>query len=205
LPTLTSCLIKVNTSLPSLKNDCARFMKLLNSGQDLILQLLASAIENLKAQRAGLAQPVPEKKLPAPGIDLPLPALIPADYVDDVITRLELYQRLADMTEINQVEPFLKELNDRFGPPPLEVNNLLFIVKIKVLGAKAGIESISAEDDGIVLRLFEGMRFDQQKIGLIDRYGIQTSGSQARFSMKQPGRSWQRTLEEILVKLAVQP
>ena len=173
-------------------------------GFNLYSQLLASAVENLKAQRAGLPQAPPEKKLPAPSIDLPLPALIPADYVDDVITRLELYQRLADMTETNQIEPFLRELSDRFGPPPFEVNNLLYIVKIKALGSKAGVESISAEENDIVLRLFEGMRFDQQKIEPFYRYGIQTSGSQSRFSMKQPGRSWQRVLEEILMGLATQ-
>ncbi|HEX9896239.1 MAG TPA: transcription-repair coupling factor [Dehalococcoidales bacterium] len=170
-------------------------------GFHLYSQLLASAVENLKAQRAGTAQTQLEKKLPPPSIDLPLPALIPMDYVDDIITRLELYQRLADITETRQVEPFLRELNDRFGPPPLEVNNLLYIVKIKALGSKAGIESISAEDDDIVLRLFEGMRSDQKKLSPLYRYGIQTSGSQVRFDMKQPGKSWQRVLEEILERI----
>ena len=79
---------------------------------------------------------------------------------------------------------------------------LLYIVKIKALGTKAGIESISAEEDEIVLRLFEGMRFDQEKIETFKSYGVQTSGSQARFAMKQPGRSWQRVLEETLMGLA---
>jgi transcription-repair coupling factor (superfamily II helicase) len=172
-------------------------------GFNLYSQLLATAVENLKAERAGIPQPPPEKKLPPPSINLPLPALIPTNYVDDVITRLELYQRLADMTELNQIEPFQQELNDRFGSLPYEVNNLLYIVKIKALGIKAGIESISAEDDEVVLRLFEGMRVDQNEIATLDKYGVQTSGSQARFSMKQPGRSWQRVLEEILIGLAV--
>jgi transcription-repair coupling factor (superfamily II helicase) len=150
-----------------------------------------------------MPQAQPEKKLPSPSIDLPLPALIPSDYVDDIITRLELYQRLADMTEVKQIEPFLQELNDRFGPLPLEVNNLLYIVKIKALGSKAGIESISAEEDEIVLRLFEGMRFEQKKLAPFYRYGIQTSGSQVRFGMKQPGKGWQRVLEEVLRGLEI--
>jgi transcription-repair coupling factor (superfamily II helicase) len=171
-------------------------------GFNLYSQLLASAVENLKAQRAGMPQVQPEKKLPPPSIDLPLPALIPADYVDDIITRMELYQRLADMTEVRQVEPFLQELNDRFGPPPLEVNNLLYIVKIKALGNKAGIESISAENDEIVLRLFAGMRVEQKKLAPFYRYDIKTSGSQVRFGVKQPGKGWQRALEEVLSGLA---
>jgi transcription-repair coupling factor (superfamily II helicase) len=171
-------------------------------GFSLYSQMLASAVENLKAQRAGTISIQPTTKLPPPSINLPLPALIPTDYVDDIITRLELYQRLADIIEVKQIEPLLQELNDRFGPPPLEVTNLLYIVKIKALGSKAGIESISAEEDEIVLRLFEGIRFDQKKLALIDRYGIQNSGSQARFEMKQQGKGWQKILEEILSILA---
>ncbi|MDP2919832.1 MAG: transcription-repair coupling factor [Dehalococcoidia bacterium] len=176
-------------------------------GFNLYSQLLAAAVENLKAQRlvpyrdtgAGLPQlQRPEQKLPPPSIDLPLPALIPDDYVGDIITRLSLYQCLADITDERQSEPFLQDLNDRFGPPPLEVDNLLYIVRIKALGAKAGIESISQEDDEIVLRLFAGMRFEQKKLAPFYRYDIKVGTSQLRFSVKQPGKGWQKVLEEIL-------
>jgi transcription-repair coupling factor (superfamily II helicase) len=170
-------------------------------GFSLYAQMLSKAIENLKEQRAGLpVQPV-EKKLPPPGIDLPLNALIPDDYVDDVVTRLELYQRLADMTAETQTPPFRQEMNDRFGPPPEEVENLLNIVKLKALGAAAAIESVSAENGEIVLRLFEGMRFDQLKLRALSRYGIMSTGSVGRFSMKQSGKGWLIALEDILKAL----
>jgi transcription-repair coupling factor (superfamily II helicase) len=167
-------------------------------GFNLYSQMLATAVENLKAQKAGLPAAPPEQKLPPPGIDLPLPALIPGDYVSDVMTRLSLYQRLADMTDERETGAFAQELTDRFGPPPLEVNNLLYIVRVKALGARAGIESISAENDEIVLRLFEGMRFDQGKLAPFLRPGITVGSGQLRMAMTQPGKGWQKVLEEIL-------
>jgi len=167
-------------------------------GFNLYSQMLATAVENLKAQKAGLPAAPPEQKLPPPGIDLPLPALIPVDYVSDVMTRLSLYQRLADMTDERETGAFAQELTDRFGPPPLEVNNLLYIVRVKALGARAGIESISAENDEIVLRLFEGMRFDQGKLAPFLRPGITVGSGQLRMAMTQPGKGWQKVLEEIL-------
>jgi len=167
-------------------------------GFNLYSQMLATAVENLKAQKAGLPAAPPEQKLPPPSIDLPLPALIPGDYVSDVMTRLSLYQRLADITDERETRAFAQELTDRFGPPPLEVNNLLYIVRVKALGARAGIESISAENDEIVLRLFEGMRFDQGKLAPFLRPGITVGSGQLRMAMTQPGKGWQKVLEEIL-------
>jgi transcription-repair coupling factor (superfamily II helicase) len=171
-------------------------------GFNLYSQMLAKAIESLKEKKAGLPPAQVEKKLPSTSIDMPIAALIPSEYVDDVITRLELYQRLADMTDTRQTQPFARELADRFGPPPEEVENLLNIVKLKAMGTAAHVESISAENGDIVLRLFEGLRFDQLKLRALSRYGITSTGSLGRFSMKQ-SKGWKAALEDILKVLAV--
>jgi transcription-repair coupling factor (superfamily II helicase) len=173
-------------------------------GFNLYSQMLAAAVENMKAQKAGLPARQ-EKKLPPPGIDLPIPALIPEDYVSDVITRLSLYQRLADMADEKETGQFREELNDRFGPPPLEADNLLFIIGIRALGTKAGIESISAEGEDVVLRLFEGMRVDQTKLGQVPRAGISVGENQVRIAMKQPGKGWQKALVDVLTSLGTRP
>jgi len=48
-----------------------------------------------------------------------------------MITRLELYQRMADISELKQIPNLAQELNDRFGVPPKEVENLLYILENK--------------------------------------------------------------------------
>jgi len=81
---------------------------------------------------------------------------------------------------------------------PLEVENLLYAVKIKVLAAKAGIEFISTEEGQIIVRLFHGMHFtpQQRSHGLPD--GVKMSLTQIRLNLKRVGKVWQRVLEEML-------
>jgi len=167
-------------------------------GFSLYCRLLAKAVEEQKAKRAGIkAKPSP---LPPPTIDLPLPAYIPEDYVSDLNTRLSLYQRLADIDQADAVDDLIKEFSDRFGTPPAEVRNLLYAVRIKALAARAGIESISTEDNKIVVRLFEGMRFDKQKLEPF-RDKIKVGLTQLRLDYRKLSNIWQRLLEEMIKRI----
>ncbi len=166
-------------------------------GFSLYTRLLAEAVEELKASQAG--RPLEKaKRLPSPTIDLPLPAYIPEEYVYDTNTRLSLYQRLAGLSKTEQIEDMVRELSDRFGALPQEVKNLLYAVKIKLLATKAGIESVSTEDSQIVLRLFEGLQFDRQKLEPVLRDDIKLGVKQLRIDYKCLGREWQEVLEEVL-------
>ena len=170
-------------------------------GFNLYSQMLAAAVEKLKLQNSGVMQTPSTTKLPPPTIDLPISALIPEDYIDDMITRLELYQRMADISELKQIPNLAQELNDRFGVPPKEVENLLYILKIKVMAKDRGIESISNLDDEIIIQLFAGMQFNKQKLSHLYRDGIKIGNSQLRMSLRQPGKGWKTMLEEILGKM----
>ena len=166
-------------------------------GFNLYTRLLGEAVEEQKAKQAG--KPVDKaKRLPPPTIDLPLPAYIPEDYVSDINTRLSLYQSLTEIKNTEQVEAIGRDFKDRFGALPQEVQNLLYAVRIKLLATRAGIESISTEDSQIVLRLFEGMRFDRQKLEPILRDGIKIGITQLRLEFRRLGKEWQEVLEEVL-------
>ena len=168
-------------------------------GFSLYCRLLAEAVEEQKAKQAGVAEKVTRpSRLPPPTIDLPLAAYIPEEYVADINTRLSLYQSLAKMDRIEQVETLAQEFSDRFGSLPVEVENLLYAVKVKTLAAKAGIESISTEDGQIILRLFEGLQFDRQKLEPVFKDGIKVSTSQIRLNLKRLGKEWQGVLEEVV-------
>ncbi len=169
-------------------------------GFSLYTRLLAEAVEELKAGKAG--RPVEKaKRLPSPTIDLPLPAYIPEEYVYDINTRLGLYQRLTGISSAGQIEDMSQELADRFGALPREVKNLLYAVRVKLLAARAGIESIATEEGQIVLRLFEGMQFDRQKLEPDLRDGIKFGLKQIRIDFKRLGKEWQRVLEDILKRV----
>ncbi|MFC1994953.1 TRCF domain-containing protein [Chloroflexota bacterium] len=129
---------------------------------------------------------------------MPLAAYIPEEYVADVNTRLELYQNLVKPEAAEQVADIALEFSDRFGALPEEVENLLYAVKIKALAAKAGIESIYTEDGQVVIRLFQGMQFDRQKLEPILRDGIKVGITQLSLNLKRLGKEWQQVLEEVV-------
>jgi len=114
-------------------------------GFDLYCRILAEAVETLKGKPKGPAA------LPPPSVNLPLAALIPESYVSDPGARLNLYQRLALLTEVERLDDLETELHDRFGPPPEEVEDLLYTVRLKVVGAKAGASEIVMEEGQVVV------------------------------------------------------
>ncbi len=160
-------------------------------GFNLYTRLLAEAVEELKAKQAGIAVTKPSH-LPPPTLDLPLRAYIPEEYVADIDTRLSLYQSLVKLDKIEQVEEMAKEFSDRFGSLPIEVKNLLYAVRVKILAAKAGIESISTEDGQIILRLFEGVKFTPEQRALSFPDGVRMGTSQIGLNLKRLGKEWQR-------------
>ena len=169
-------------------------------GFSLYCRLLADAVEAQKAKRAGIQEKDMPTRLPPPPLDLPLRAFIPDGYVTDTDTRLNLYQRLSALKKPADIEAFRGELKDRFGAVPKEVENLLYAVKIKMLAAEAGIESIATENSYIVLRVFNGMQFDKAKLEPVASDSITISKTQIRLEYKRV-KGWRETLEGLLRKL----
>jgi transcription-repair coupling factor (superfamily II helicase) len=166
-------------------------------GFNLYVRLLADSVEELKARRTGQTQAV-TRRLPEPTIDLPLSAYIPEHYVTDLDTRLLLYQRLARLREPEPIENMAGELNDRFGAPPREVQNLLYALRIKMLAAGAGIESVTTEDRQIILRRFEGAHFNKPELEPVLGDGVKVGSNQVRLNLRQL-KNWRKVLEEVLV------
>ena len=168
-------------------------------GFSLYCRLLAVAVEEQKAGQAGISrEKVKLSQLSVPSIDLPLAAYIPEEYVSDLNTRLSLYQGLVKLEAVEQVEALAQEFSDRFGTPPPEVSNLLYALRIKILAAKAGIESISTEDRQIVLRRFQGMQFNRQQLEPLLEDGIKLGTTQLCLNPKRLGGEWREVLEEVV-------
>ncbi|WP_245417906.1 transcription-repair coupling factor [Cohaesibacter celericrescens] len=114
-------------------------------GYELYQQMLEEAVASL---RSGDLTIMEDKW--SPQIAIGTPVMIPDSYVADLQLRLNLYRRLADLVEANDIDEFGAELTDRFGPQPDEVKHLLKIVYIKGLCRKANVEKIDAGPKGAV-------------------------------------------------------
>ncbi|HCP60006.1 MAG TPA: hypothetical protein DIT43_00255 [Dehalococcoidia bacterium] len=169
-------------------------------GFSLYCRLLAEAVAKQKAKQT--AEKIKPPPLPPPTIDLPLRAYIPDRYVPDLNSRLSLYQKLVKVERVEEVSDFASEFSDRFGRPPVEVENLLYIVRLKALAAQAGIESISTEPGQVTLRLFGGIQFTPGQRELISRDGIKVGLTQIRLNLKRLGSEWQEVLEEVVGRIS---
>ncbi|MDO8577823.1 MAG: transcription-repair coupling factor [Dehalococcoidales bacterium] len=179
-------------------------------GFNLYTQLLAQAVDELKAKRAGKSPAeMAVSHLPQPSIELPLRSYIPEEYVADLEIRIALYQKLTKVSRLEEIKVLEQEFADRFGEPPQLVRNLLYAVKVKVLAAKSGIESISTQEGELVIRRFEGMRFNVQKVEPFLRGLRLPAGSwffdtlQLRLNPKRIGERWRGVLEEVVGKIQI--
>ena len=169
-------------------------------GLDLYVRLLGEAVEELKADIDGGGLPR-EPQRPTPTIDLPMPAHIPTSYVADLGTRLSLYQRMARIAEPTEIDDLAEELKDRFGPWPEPVEDLLFMLKVKLLAVKAGVLSISHQTGELVVagdeKTWVGLLGVQRPYG----DGVRIGHTRVRLDIKRLGNRWQGVLQSMLSRV----
>ncbi len=171
-------------------------------GFNLYCQLLAQAVEEQKTKQGGkAAKEILAPRLPAATVDLPFEAYIPDYYVADLLTRLGLYQKLAKLEKVEDMETVRQEFRDRFGAPPEEIDNLLYAIRIKILATKAAVQSVSAQRGEIVISPFEGMRFERERLESLSRDGLKIGAFEIRLNPKRLKEPWQKVLEEVVINI----
>jgi transcription-repair coupling factor (superfamily II helicase) len=168
-------------------------------GLELYVRMLGEAVEELKAglDRSYVKAPA---KPPAPTIELPLPAHLPESYITDLPTRLQLYQRMAKAAEPSIVDDIAEEMKDRFGPWPEPVENLLFMLKVKLLATKAGVLSIQSQTGEVVLAGDETTWRGLLGVRGPHGEGIRIGNTRVRLDIKKLGNRWRSVLQSTLTK-----
>jgi len=85
-------------------------------------------------------------------IDTDLEILIPDSYVESITERLSLYTRLDNCDTEEELQDFHREMIDRFGPIPNQVEDLFTTVRCRKLAVELGFEKMSLKDE--VLRCY---------------------------------------------------
>jgi transcription-repair coupling factor (superfamily II helicase) len=80
-------------------------------------------------------------------IETDLEILIPDNYVNNTSERLQLYSRLDNIKNEDQLEKFTSEVRDRFGELPGSVQELINSVRLRWLGEQLGFEKLSLKND----------------------------------------------------------
>ena len=150
-------------------------------GYEAYMEMLEETIEELRGHA--------HQEWIDPEIKLPVVGRLPEDYVSDVSQRLVLYKRLSSARDENEVALIRDELLDRFGRMPIEAENLLEVIRIKIAARRLGIVRIETLRGDLVLQVAPRAQIDPDRlIQLLShaRSGIRVTPEQ-KLIAKAPG------------------
>jgi transcription-repair coupling factor (superfamily II helicase) len=80
-------------------------------------------------------------------IDVPVDAYVPGDYVPYEAAKIEIHRRVAGAREVAQLIMLREELEDRFGPVPPQLDNLIRLQDARIKLGRAGARSVDFRGD----------------------------------------------------------
>jgi transcription-repair coupling factor (superfamily II helicase) len=130
-------------------------------------------------------------------IDTDLEILLPDSYVESITERLALYSRLDNCENEEELQAMERELVDRFGPLPPQVQELFVTVRSRKLAVELGFERMILKDT--TLRCYFVNRPDSPYFesntfkGILDY--LQTGTNKAR--LRQNGKHFMIVVEPV--------
>ncbi len=106
-------------------------------GFDLYVRLVGEAVQEFRGD-GGEVEPFQEVR-----IELPIDAHLPHDYIPSERLRLEMYKRLAEVREDDDVDLLRAELLDRYGQLPEPVGTLLEVARFRGRARRAGVWEVT--------------------------------------------------------------
>lgn len=131
-------------------------------GFDMYMQILDEAVTELRESSLGMAlsdiipkapNAIDKKKIKEVAMETDIAMLLPESYIEVENTRLEIYQRLSNVTSMEELNLIKDELIDRFGKFPEETLALFEHLKIKILAGEKGFNKISIHNNLLELHM----------------------------------------------------
>jgi len=116
-------------------------------GFDMYCQMLERAV----AERKGEAI-VPERRAT---LNLGQEIRIPPEYIESENLRLRIYKRIAEVKSDAERGEVRKELEDRFGPPPPAVENLLDYAVLRGLAEKLLVATVDRRAEQVAIKFYD--------------------------------------------------
>jgi len=131
-------------------------------GFEMYAQLIEKAFKQLRGEEI-------EEEV-TPEIRWNKPAFIPDDYIENPHQRLSIYKRLSGVQSDGDVEDMRSELEDRYGPLPEPVSNLLEVLRVKPILGRMGVRAFDFDGKRVTLTFDKGSKVEPKRIvGLADR------------------------------------
>ncbi len=125
-------------------------------GFELYTQMLDRAVREMKGEAA------PDEA--ETQLNLGLNIRIPAEYIPEENQRLRMYKRVAGVETESQLSDVGAELQDRYGPPPPAVRNLLDYASLKLLCLRVGVNAIERKRDSVTFKFRQNAAVDPESL-----------------------------------------
>ena len=122
-------------------------------GYETYQKILSEAMEELGVETGLTTRNVSGTYVEDCTIETDQPALIPDTYIDVTAEKIRIYKELDSLSREKDINQMAVRLEDRFGPLPQEVSNLMDVVRIRRVGEKLGFEKIIIKN-GILIAFF---------------------------------------------------
>ena len=125
-------------------------------GFELYTQMLERAVREMKGEAA------PDEA--ETQLNLGLNIRIPGEYVPEENQRLQMYKRVARVETESQLGDVGAELEDRYGPPPPPVRNLLDYASLKLLCMRVGVNAIDRKRETVTFKFRQNAAVDPERL-----------------------------------------
>jgi transcription-repair coupling factor (superfamily II helicase) len=124
-------------------------------GFDLYTQMLEQAVREMKGETEPQA---------TAHLNLGLNIRIPTDYIPEENQRLRMYKRVAGVETERQLSDVAGELRDRYGDPPIAVQQLLRYAALRMKAVEAGVVTIERKRDLVSIKFKQDAPIDPVKL-----------------------------------------
>lgn len=175
-------------------------------GMNHFLRMLNKTVEELRAGKVSSD----ESNIQDISIELPLTAYIPDTYIPDTKDKINVYQKLSSVDNIDLLMELNEDLLSEYGHLPQEVSNLFHVLEIKIKAKQAGlvnVKSIPMGNAGRQIILHMSSSVTAEQIMNLLKYSPKwlISGDKLKIDMKELGFNWAEKLKENIQYLIPRP
>ncbi len=167
-------------------------------GLHLYTEMLQQAVKEQRGGAAKDSEPALASARERIIIDLPLPAYLPGDWIPEMALRLQIYRRIGNIAQLDEVEAMRVELKDRFGALPQAVEGLLTQIRVKVLALNLRATHVQLRRGQIHIRLPYLATLKRDLLGIVLGDDIEVTRTDVRMSADG---DWQTRLLKLLTAL----
>ncbi len=128
-------------------------------GFELYCQMIDEAVgEAASADGGGEEAPEPVR------LDVPVDAYLPASFIPFEAAKIDVHRRIVAARAPGDLRAIRDELGDRFGPPPVEVENLLSLQRARIEFGLAGATGVELRGGRLSVT---GIELDSEAVGVL--------------------------------------